>query len=361
MGIRFSKQIKLGSLLKLNISKSGVSATVGKKGASINLGKNGTYLNLSPSIVGIKGTGLSYRQKLTKGYSGLLKKDEDKITLKNEVNNIDTSVIDEYNEILNTQLNLQKISPKVLSKEEFDSKIDSFEVEASKDVYQMYISGDEEVIENSIGAFLNDLDLGFEVSANYELEDHDLFIDLNLPEIEDFKDEYPFNNKGEIVYKKKTINQLKEEYAKTILGLGIYLSANFFNVSSYIDEVIISAFSSRRDNNGDLVDEYLYSIKYLRDEFVKTNFEDINDSYNYLLKFENRINISATHSFKAIKPYEKESTIKTNSYIDDAMLALKEFGYKKEDIERVLPKINEMKFESASDYLKEALKILSGK
>ena len=37
MGIRFAKSIKLGDYLKINFSKSGVSATIGKKGASINL------------------------------------------------------------------------------------------------------------------------------------------------------------------------------------------------------------------------------------------------------------------------------------------------------------------------------------
>ena len=41
MGIRFHKSIKLGNYLRLNLSGSGVSATVGKKGASINIGKRG--------------------------------------------------------------------------------------------------------------------------------------------------------------------------------------------------------------------------------------------------------------------------------------------------------------------------------
>ena len=32
MGVRFTKSIKIGNLLKINLSKSGVSATIGKKG-----------------------------------------------------------------------------------------------------------------------------------------------------------------------------------------------------------------------------------------------------------------------------------------------------------------------------------------
>ena len=67
MGIRFSKSIKLGNYLRLNISRYGVSTTIGKKGASVSVGTRGTYLNLSPALVGINGTGISYRKKIAGG------------------------------------------------------------------------------------------------------------------------------------------------------------------------------------------------------------------------------------------------------------------------------------------------------
>lgn len=56
MGFRFRKTIRLGSLLRLNVSKSGLSTSVGKPGASINVGPRGVSTN-----VGLPGTGLSYR------------------------------------------------------------------------------------------------------------------------------------------------------------------------------------------------------------------------------------------------------------------------------------------------------------
>lgn len=64
MGIRFRKSLKLGKLLRLNFSKSGVSATVGKSGASLNVSKSGVYANVNPNVAGIKGTGVSYREKI---------------------------------------------------------------------------------------------------------------------------------------------------------------------------------------------------------------------------------------------------------------------------------------------------------
>ena len=43
------------------------------------------------------------------------------------------------------------------------------------------------------------------------------------------------------------------------MSLGVFLSANFFNLSPYIETIVMSAFTTARDNNGDLVDQYLYS------------------------------------------------------------------------------------------------------
>ena len=59
MGFRFRNIIKLMPGLRLNISKSGISATVGVRGACVNVGAKGTFLN-----VGVPGTGVSYRNRI---------------------------------------------------------------------------------------------------------------------------------------------------------------------------------------------------------------------------------------------------------------------------------------------------------
>ncbi len=60
MGLRFQKRIRLFKGLTLNLSKTGTSWTIGGRGTSINL-KDGK----ATGNVGIPGTGLSYRSKLT--------------------------------------------------------------------------------------------------------------------------------------------------------------------------------------------------------------------------------------------------------------------------------------------------------
>lgn len=373
MGIRFAKSIKLGDFLKLNISKSGVSATIGKKGASINIGGKGTYLNLSPSAVGISGTGMSYRKKIG-GLSGLLKKitgkdgDKKEEAIQQEEQPVaqieekdESNVIDEYNKAIEAQCNIHKYADKILSEDELKQAIDKLQEESVKDLYNQALAGDEDSIESLVGSILNNLDLDYEVKANYELEDDVLYVDLDLPEIEDFSDEYPVLSNKKIVSKKKTSTQYRQEYSQTVISLGLYLTTEFFNVSSYIKQIVLSAFTSRRNNVGDLVDEYIYSVKYTRDGFKDVDLSEVDDAYNFLLKFENRINMSSTGLFKAIKPYEMETVVKTNSMIDDVVAGLKSLGYKSEDINTVLPKLAEQTYETSGEYLKYALSLINNK
>ena len=60
MAIRFRKSFKLAPGVRMNLSGSGLSATFGPRGASVSVGKRGVHGN-----VGLPGTGLSMRQKLS--------------------------------------------------------------------------------------------------------------------------------------------------------------------------------------------------------------------------------------------------------------------------------------------------------
>ena len=55
MGFRFRRTVRLFPGFRLNLSKSGVSASVGTRGAWFTFGRNGTR-----TTVGLPGTGISY-------------------------------------------------------------------------------------------------------------------------------------------------------------------------------------------------------------------------------------------------------------------------------------------------------------
>lgn len=61
MGVRFQKRIRIFPGVYINLSKSGVSASVRGKGTSVNVGSTGRKM----VTIGIPGTGLSYRAQLS--------------------------------------------------------------------------------------------------------------------------------------------------------------------------------------------------------------------------------------------------------------------------------------------------------
>lgn len=61
MALRFQKRIKVIPGVHLNLSKSGMSASVGGHGATANVGMSGRKM----ITLGIPGTGLSYRMPMS--------------------------------------------------------------------------------------------------------------------------------------------------------------------------------------------------------------------------------------------------------------------------------------------------------
>ena len=62
MGFRFRQTLRLGRLLRINLSKGGASVSAGRPGATLNTGPRGTKVT-----VGLPGTGMSYDQRVGRG------------------------------------------------------------------------------------------------------------------------------------------------------------------------------------------------------------------------------------------------------------------------------------------------------
>ena len=211
---------------------------------------------------------------------------------------------------------------------------------------------------------MNHLELPYDARVNFELQDDTLMADLDLPEIEDFPDRYPEVVKGKLTEKRKLKADLREEYAAAVLSLGLFLSAGFFNVSPCIKTIVMSAFTTVRNRAGDLTDQYLYSVKFAREVFEKTDLTTLDtteDLVKFLLNFENRINLSSDRVFKRIEPYEEEQAETVNEVLEETLLALKELGFKDSDISGILPELEQAEADSASELVKLALKLFSEK
>ena len=178
--------------------------------------------------------------------------------------------------------------------------------EENKAYMQALIRGDSDVLCGAIEDWISSCELPLEFNVDYEWfpERNMVFLDVDLPEIEDLPDmELTRLASGNLREKKKTQATLKQEYVTLVLGLSIFISANVFNVSPAIHSIVISGYTQRRDKAGDINDDYIYSIKFDREAFQKSVLANVVPQ-NFCSRFENRMNITTSMIMKKITPFD---------------------------------------------------------
>ena len=180
------------------------------------------------------------------------------------------------------------------------------EYEQLKLSYEKALLGDADYIEAAAEQWISSVELPVDIATQFEyrLEEHCLMVDLDLPEIEDLPTETAVQMaNGNLKIKDKTQKALRLEYAECVFGLAVFVSSSLFNASPEIGTVVVSGYTQRRNKAGDMVDDYIFSIRFTREEFYYVDFKAI-DPEAFCLGFENRCNVSSTKVFKAIEPYE---------------------------------------------------------
>lgn len=163
----------------------------------------------------------------------------------------------------------------------------------------------DEAIEKDIDAFLGSLTLPVEFSMDYQFYKTigALYIDLDLPEIEDMPQKKAIiSASGKLSIKPKTNKELKEDYARCVIGMAFYFAGNFFNICSDVKSIMISGYTQRLSKkSGNIEDEYVYSINFDKGSFRRLNVKSV-DPIEAIQNFEHVINLTSTHELKVIKP-----------------------------------------------------------
>jgi len=200
---------------------------------------------------------------------------------------------------------------------EFEARENGVEIEQNDLLYQEYqihkeelegyINGDDDYVSNRIESILNEITLtvDFSVEFEYDKENSTLYIDLDLPEIEDLPNEKVNTlSTGKISIKEKTQKEKKQEYATCVCGIAYYFAGLFYNVTSKINIIQISSYTQRTSKkSGKIEDEYIYSIKFDRGVFKGLNIKNI-DPVEAVSNFEHIMSITSTFDFKTIVPYK---------------------------------------------------------
>jgi hypothetical protein len=209
-----------------------------------------------------------------------------------------------------------KVDEWTKSKQLFIETENANKVAKDKEFYEDYVvtkkglqevlKGDTNYVNAKIEAILSDIILPVEFSVSYEYhpELNQLKIDLDLPEIENMpQDKANVLSSGKMSIKQKTQKELKQEYSQCVSGISFYLGGTFFNISTAIEEILISGYTQRTNKaTGTLEDQYIYSLKLTRDKFSSLNFKKV-DPIAAFSNFENNRALSSGYDFKTIVPW----------------------------------------------------------
>jgi hypothetical protein len=353
MGIRFRKSIKLIPGVRINLSKSGVSATLGGRGASVNISERGVYSNL-----GIPGTGISTRQKISGGSSArpaLLDP-----AIKEGVNSMNSDLNSVLNIHMNTpapddELEFQKADiplpekPKIVSdgtwylaiaiyilligltfgisivvliaqwknrkklmlKYDEDLKKANDAISEQNELavqFENMMDNDKDFAEDILAYAISAIEWPRETLVAYEVDGDTATFDVDLPEIEDMPEtEFQTTESGQSVRGKALSDlRIRKDYARHIHGIGFRVAGEAFRALDFLNMVTVSGYSQRPDAaTGNDRDDYLFSVKIQREYWGKINFSKLEnvDPIEALSAFEMRRDMSKGFVFTAIEAF----------------------------------------------------------
>ena len=202
-------------------------------------------------------------------------------------------------------------------KKEFDEYEDGFkkefdeqsrrECEEKKTELQNIFNGELNYVDNKIENILSQIELPVEFSIDYEYhpEECSIYIDLDLPEIEDMPNEVAKTLKsGKVSVKAKTQKQAALDYSTCVCGLAFFFSGMFFNVSTKIKQICISGYTQRLNKKTNVINnDYVFAVQCDRHTFSRIDYRNINP-VEQIQRFPHLLNITASNVMKTINPQD---------------------------------------------------------
>lgn len=357
--MRFNTRINIGKGLNLNLSKSGASVnfglpgmnvTVGNRGVTVNRGIPGTYIRQRQKVLNADGSVVKRKKSGSSGLKVPLpvligqptvdpidyssqkkskKKPTKQIRMHDENEPLEPYEIEDVDDfdmaMAQLEAKAQAAEPAVKPHEqvedaEFEEVSSTDEVirfnserEATINIARLAVpvafEGDANVVDvpSAIAGWLSGVTLPLEFAVDigdFDADSGELFIDLDLPEIEDLPDETASIAKdGSLKVAEISDAQLREDYVHCVFGLGVFFASHFFSLAASLSTVVISAFTQRRNKAGDLVDDYIYSVKFTREGLAQVENLAETDPLEVAMACENRCKLSRSNKFDIIEPY----------------------------------------------------------
>lgn len=181
------------------------------------------------------------------------------------------------------------------------------EFEENKAFGLKLLKGEEEAVCGAFDSWIASCELPVEIDLDYDWnpEEGVMMLDVELPGIEELPSSaLSTTSAGNLTTKKKTQKELRAEYSTLVFGLAIFLSSYIFNISPAIEKILISGYAKRRDKEGNLNNDCIYSIKFSRDLFEGKDVSGA-DPAAFCMAAPNRCLQTETFLFRKVKPFEE--------------------------------------------------------
>ena len=195
---------------------------------------------------------------------------------------------------------------------EYKKEYDKLLVER-KQTYEQILNPTDEYLQDTVSDVLSQIELPIDFSIDYAVNKRKIELDIDLPEIEDYPQvTSTILQSGKLSIKKKTITQLNKDYATSVIGMSFFFAGLLFNISPAIKEISMAGYTQRLNKkSGNIEDQYVYSVKYTRDEFSRLNISNI-EPLEAIKNFDHIIDVSSKFELKTIDVKQSENR-KTSS------------------------------------------------
>ena len=155
-------------------------------------------------------------------------------------------------------------------------------IDGWRSLAQGVVNGEKAAMEAVIGNVLSTLPWPRETDVSFEFSDDcaTLDLDVDLPEIEDMPDRIAkVSARGiRVHFQKRTDAQIRRDYARLVHGTAFRIAGEAFASLPTVAQVAVSQFTQRPNpQTGDVVDDYVLSVRIRRSEWESINFTKLQD------------------------------------------------------------------------------------
>ena len=196
------------------------------------------------------------------------------------------------------------------SREQFENEEDAREEEFNRAVaddaayMEKLLTGDPVFTSDSIETFLEQLNFQYPYDLDIIARTSDYaYVNLDLPEIEMLpRNEAVVNADGEIKYRPRSEKELRRIYLELVFGYALVIATAIFRGAPLLEEIVVSGYTQRRNPEGLIQNDYVFSVVFERSKMINTIDYRIN-AYKYCtLQFKSVFYVQSNGLLKKIMP-----------------------------------------------------------